>query len=251
MSGHSKWSTIKRKKGAADAKRGKIFTRLIKELTIAARMGGGSPDANPRLRTAIAAAKAENMPKDNIERAIKKGTGELEGTTYEEFVYEGYGPGGVAIMVEIMTDNKNRTAAEIRHIFTKNNGNLGETGCVSWIFEKKGTIVYEKKDVDEEKLMDIALDAGAEDITDDENNMVVLTDPKDFYTVKEKIDQAEGLPEYILAEITMVPQNTVKVEGKEAEQMLRLMEALEDSDDVQNVYANFDIPESEMEKMGG
>ncbi len=250
MSGHSKWSTIKRKKGAADAKRGKIFTRLIKEVTIAARMGGGNPEANPRLRSAISGAKSENMPKDNIERAIKKGTGELEGSTYEEFFYEGYGPGGVAIMVEIMTDNKNRTAADIRHSFTKNNGNLGENGCVSWMFEKKGTIVYDKKDVDEDKLMDMALEAGAEDITDDGNNLIILTDPKDFYSVKEEIDQSEEIKNYILAEITMVPQNTIKVEGKLAEQVLRLMESLEDSDDVQNVYANFDIPESEMEKLG-
>ncbi len=249
MSGHSKWSTIKRKKGAADAKKGKAFTRLIKELTIAARMGGGNPESNPRLRAAMAAAKSENMPKDNIERAIKKGAGELEGTTYEEFVYEGYGPGGVAVLVDIMTDNKNRTAAEVRHIFTKNNGNLGESGCVAWMFEKKGTIVYDKTGVDEEKLMDIVLEAGAEDISDDENTLMVMTDPKDFYAVKDEIDKAEDIPKYILAEITMVPQNTVKVEGKEAEQVLRLMEALEDSDDVQNVYANFDIPESEMENL--
>ncbi len=226
MSGHSKWSTIKRKKGATDAKRGKIFTRLIKELTIAARMGGGNPEANPRLRSAMSSAKSENMPKDNIERAIKKGTGELEGSTYEEFFYEGYGPGGVAIMVEIMTDNKNRTAADIRHSFTKNNGNLGENGCVSWMFEKKGTIVYDKNDVDEDNLMDMALEAGAEDITDDGNNLVILTDPKDFYLVKEKIDQSENMNNYILAEITMVPQNTIKVEGKHAELVLRLMESL-------------------------
>ena len=189
------------------------------------------------------------MPKDNIERAIKKGTGELGGTTYDEFTYEGYGPGGTAVMVEIMTDNKNRTAAEIRHAFTKNNGNLGESGCVAWMFEKKGTIVYEKSSADEEKLMDVALEAGAEDIKDDDSNLIIMTDTKEFYSVKDKIDQIEGLPKYILAEITMVPQNTVKLEGKHAEQMIRLMEVLEDSDDVQNVYANFDIPESEMEKL--
>ena len=249
MSGHSKWSTIKRKKGAADAKRGKIFTRLIKELTIAARMGGGNPDANPRLRTAMAAAKSENMPKDNIERAIKKGTGELEGTSYEESMYEGYGPGGVAVLVDVLTDNKNRTAAEIRHIFTKNNGNLGESGCVAWMFHKKGTLVYEKSAVEEEVLMDAVLDAGAEDINEDENTWVVMTDPKDFYAIKDTIDTKEGIPNYTMAEISMIPQNTVKVAGKEAEQVLRLMEALEDNDDVQNVYANFDIPESEMENM--
>ena len=249
MSGHSKWSTIKRKKGAADAKRGKIFSKLIKELTIAARFGGGNPDGNPRLRTAMAAAKAENMPKENIDRAIKKGTGELEGVTLEEVIYEGYGPGGVAIMVELMTDNKNRTAAEIRHIFTKHNGTLGGSNCVAYMFDKKGTIVYEKDSVDEEKLMEAALDAGAEDITEDENTWVVTTEPKDFYSVKEEIDKKDDLPKYTLAELTMVPQNTVRTTGKDAEQMLRLMEALEDNDDVQNVYANFDIPEGEMEKL--
>ncbi len=250
MSGHSKWSTIKRKKGAADAKRGKIFTRLIKELTIAAKFGGGNPEGNPRLRTAIAAAKAENMPKDNIERAIKKGTGELEGVNYEEITYEGYGAGGVAVMVESMTDNKNRTAAEVRHVFSKHNGKLAESGCVAFMFDKKGTLVYEKDSVDEDTLMEAALDAGAEDIGDEESTLVVMTDPKDFYTVKEEIDKNEGLTGYSVAEITMVPQNTIKVVGKEAEQVLKLMEGLEDLDDVQNVYANFDIPESEMEKLG-
>ncbi len=250
MSGHSKWSTIKRKKGAADAKRGQAFTRLIKEVTIAARMGGGNPEGNPRLRTAVASAKAENMPKDNIERAIKKGTGELEGVNYEEFTYEGYGPGGVAVYVEIMTDNKNRTAADVRHIFSKNNGNLGENGCVAWMFEKKGTFVYDKADIDEEKLMESVLDAGAEDISEEESTWVVMTDHKDFYAVKEGIDKLKDLPSYIGSEITMIPQNTVKVAGKEAEQVLRLMDALEDCEDVQNAYANFDIPESEMENLG-
>lgn len=250
MSGHSKWSTIKRKKGAADAKRGQAFTRLIKEVTIAARMGGGNPEGNPRLRTAVAAAKAENMPKDNIERAIKKGTGELEGVNYEEFTYEGYGPAGVAVYVEIMTDNKNRTAADVRHIFSKNNGNLGENGCVAWMFEKKGTFVYDKLEVDEEKLMEYVLDAGAEDISEEESTWVVMTDQKDFYTVKEAIDEIDVLPSYAVAEITMIPQNTVKVAGKEAEQVLRLMDALEECEDVQNAYANFDIPESELEKLG-
>jgi YebC/PmpR family DNA-binding regulatory protein len=250
MSGHSKWSTIKRKKGAADAKRGQAFSRLIKEVTIAARMGGGNPDGNPRLRTAVAAAKAENMPKDNIERAIKKGTGELEGVNYEEFTYEGYGPAGVAVYVEIMTDNKNRTAADVRHIFSKNNGNLGENGCVAWMFEKKGTFVYDKSEVDEEKLMEYVLDAGAEDISEEESTWVVMTDHKDFYSVKEAIDKIDALPSYTVAEITMIPQNTVKVAGKEVEQVLRLMDALEECEDVQNAYANFDIPESELEKLG-
>jgi YebC/PmpR family DNA-binding regulatory protein len=250
MSGHSKWSTIKRKKGAADAKRGQAFSRLIKEVTIAARMGGGNPDGNPRLRTAVAAAKAENMPKDNIERAIKKGTGELEGVNYEEFTYEGYGPAGVAVYVEIMTDNKNRTAADVRHIFSKNNGNLGENGCVAWMFEKKGTFVYDKSEVDEEKLMEYVLDAGAEDISEEESTWVVMTDHKDFYSVKEAIDKIDALPLYTVAEITMIPQNTVKVVGKEVEQVLRLMDALEECEDVQNAYANFDIPESELEKLG-
>jgi len=250
MSGHSKWSTIKRKKGAADAKRGKVFTRLIKELTIAARMGGGNPEGNPRLRTAIAAAKAENMPKDNIDRAIKKGTGEIEGVSYEEIVYEGYGPGGAAVMVEVLTDNKNRTAAEVRHIFTKNNGKLGESNCVAFMFDKKGIIVYDKDAIDEEQLMEAALDAGAEDIIEDDDTRTVMTSLKDFYTVKEGIDTTEGLPKYSVAEITMVPQNTVKLAGREAEQMLRLMEALEESDDAQNVYSNFDIPAGEMEKLG-
>jgi len=250
MSGHSKWSTIKRKKGAADAKRGQAFTRLIKEVTIAARMGGGNPEGNPRLRTAIVAAKAENMPKDNIERAIKKGTGELEGVSYEEFTYEGYGPAGVAVYVEIMTDNKNRTAADVRHIFTKNNGNLGENGCVAWMFEKKGTFIYDKSGVDEEKLMEYVLDAGAEDISEEESNWVVMADHKDFYNVKDAIDKVDDLPAYTAAEITMIPQNTVKIAGKEAEQVFRLMDALEECEDVQNAYANFDIPENELEKLG-
>jgi YebC/PmpR family DNA-binding regulatory protein len=248
MSGHSKWSTIKRKKGAIDAKRGKIFTRLIKEITIAARIGGGDPDGNPRLRTAVLAAKAENMPKDNIDRAIKKGTGELEGTIIEECTYEGYGPGGVAILVEIMTDNKNRATAELRHAFTKHNGNLGESGCVAWMFHKKGLIQYDKGAVNEEKLMELALDAGADDISDEGSALEVTTDPRDFYKVKEQLD-ASGLPQPASAEVTMVPQNTIKVVGKEAEQVLKLMEALEDLDDVQKVYANFDIPEEEMERL--
>jgi YebC/PmpR family DNA-binding regulatory protein len=248
MSGHSKWSTIKRKKGAIDAKRGRIFTRLIKEITIAARIGGGDQNGNPRLRTAVLAAKAENMPKDNIDRAIKKGTGELEGFTIEEYTYEGYGPGGVAIMVEVMTDNKNRATAELRHAFSKHNGNMGESGCVAWMFQKKGVIQYDRGAVDEEKLMELALDAGADDVLDEGSVLEVTTDPKDFFKVKEKLD-ASGLPPAALAEVSMVPQNTIKVVGKEAEQVLRLMEALEDLDDTQKVYANFDIPEEEMERL--
>jgi YebC/PmpR family DNA-binding regulatory protein len=248
MSGHSKWSTIKHKKGAADAKRGKAFTKIIKEIMVAARFGGGDPDGNPRLRTAISAAKGVNMPKDNIERAIKKGAGELEGTHYEEFTYEGYAPGGVAVMVDIMTDNKNRTIADIRHIFSKNNGRIGETGCVSYMFLKKGLIVLEKKDVNEDRLMEIALDVGAEDVNDEGDTFEVVTDPKNFEKVKNALDK-NGI-KYTLAEITMVPQNTIRVEGKEAEQTLRLVEMLEDSDDVQKVYANFDIPDDVLEKIG-
>ena len=247
MSGHSKWSSIKHKKGAADAKRGKIFTKIIKEISVAARLGGGDPDGNPRLRTAIASAKAENMPKDNIERAIKKGTGELEGVHYEESVCEGYGPNGFAILVNLMTDNKNRTMAELRHAFTKYNGNIGTTGCVAWMFDKKGLISFDKDKVDEEKLMEVALDAGAEDISDEDSTLEVITNPNDFEKVKEAIDKS-GI-QYIFAKVTMVPQNTVKLEEKEAEQALKLVEALEDSDDVQNVYANFDISDEIMEKL--
>lgn len=241
MSGHSKWSTIKHKKGAADAKRGKIFTRLIKEITVAARMGGGDADANPRLRTAIAAAKNENMPKDNIERAIKKGTGELEGVNYEETAYEGYGPGGAAVFIESLTDNKNRAVADIRSIFNKGGGNLGENGCVAWMFDAKGYIVVEKKTVDEDILMDTAIDSGAEDVRDDDDNFEIITDPRDFEAVKAAIEKAAI--EYIAAEITMLPQNTIDLKGKEADQMIRLMDNLEDCDDVQKVYTNADIPD--------
>lgn len=242
MSGHSKWSSIKHKKGATDAKRGKVFTRLIKEITVAARMGGGGdPASNPRLRTAIQAAKNENMPKDNIERAIKKGTGELEGVNYEESIYEGYGPGGAAIFIESLTDNKNRAVADIRYIFSKNGGNLGENGCVAWMFDKKGYINIEKKSVNEEKIMEIAIDAGAEDIREEENNIEIITSLEDFESVKEAIDDA-SIP-YLDAEITMLPQTAAYLEGKEAEQMIRLMEALEDCDDVQKVYTNADIPD--------
>jgi YebC/PmpR family DNA-binding regulatory protein len=247
VSGHSKWSTIKRKKGALDAKRGKIFTKLIKEITVAARMGGGDPESNPRLRTAIAAAKAENMPKDNIERAIKKGTGELEGTQYEELVYEGYGPGGVAVLVEVLTDNKNRSIAEVRHIFSKHGGNLGENGCVSWMFDKKGLLVFSKDQVSEDDVMTVALEAGADDIKETEKEYEVTVDPSQFEAVKEAFDKA-GIP-YLVAEISMIPQNTIALEGKDAEKMLKLMDALEDSDDVQNAYANFDISEAIMETL--
>lgn len=241
MSGHSKWSSIKHKKAATDAKRGKVFTKLIKEITIAARLGGGDVDANPRLRTAILAAKNENMPKDNIERAIKKGTGELEGVSYEESIYEGYGPGGAAILIESLSDNKNRTVADIRYIFSKSGGNMGENGCVAWMFDKKGYIAIENKDVDEEVLMEAALDAGAEDIREDDSNFEVITAPEDFEAVKAAIDGA-SIP-YIVAEVTMLPQSTTFLKGKEAEQMVKLMEALEDCDDVQKVYTNADIPE--------
>lgn len=248
MSGHSKWSTIKRKKGATDAKRGKVFTKLIKEITVAARSGGGDPDANPRLRTAIVAAKSENMPKENIERAIKKGTGELEGVSYEEVIYEGYGPGGAAVLVESLTDNKNRTVADVRHIFTKSGGNLGESGCVAWMFDNKGFLVLEKKDVNEEVLMDVALEAGAEDIRDDESTFEVITAPEDFESVKRALD--DKVLKCIVAEITMLPKTTVELEGKEAEQMLRLMEGLEDLDDVQKAYSNFDISDETLEGLG-
>ncbi|MDY6990949.1 MAG: YebC/PmpR family DNA-binding transcriptional regulator [Thermodesulfobacteriota bacterium] len=248
MSGHSKWSTIKRKKGATDAKRGKVFTKLIKEITVAARSGGGDSDTNPRLRTAIAAAKAENMPKENIERAVKRGTGELEGVNYEEVYYEGYGPGGAAVLVESLTDNKNRTVADIRYLFSKTGGSLGEAGCVAWMFEKKGLFVLEKENVDEETLMEVTLDAGAEDIRDEEGTFEVITSIEAFEAVKKALDE-RGMG-CTLAEITMLPQTTVKVEGKEAEQMLRLMDGLEDSDDVQRVYANFDISDRTLEALG-
>ena len=222
MSGHSKWSSIKHKKGVTDARRGKLFTKLIKEITVAARFGGGDPAANPRLRTAIQAAKNENMPKDNIERAIKKGTGELEGVNYEESIYEGYGPGGAAVFIESLTDNKNRAVADIRHILSKAGGNLGSNGCVAWMFEKKGYIVVENDAVDEDTLMEVAIDAGAEDVIEDDSNYEIITEPKDFEAVKAAIE-AQSLP-YIAAEITMLPQSTVNLQGKEAEQMVKLME---------------------------
>jgi YebC/PmpR family DNA-binding regulatory protein len=247
MSGHNKWSTIKHKKGAADAKRGKIFTKLIKEITIAARMGGGDIGSNPRLRSAVLEAKSENMPKENIERAIKKGTGELEGVSYEESTYEGYGPGGAAVIVESLTDNKNRAVAEIRHIFSKCGGNLGENGCVAWMFSKKGYMGVDMKAVTEDRLMEIALEAGAEDVRQDKDVFEVITAPADFETVRQALEQA-AIP-FSDAEVTMLPQNTQTLEGKEAEQMIRLMDTLEDCDDVQKVYTNADISDEVMSRL--
>lgn len=249
MSGHSKWSTIKHKKAAQDAKRGKAFSRIIKEVTVAARIGGGDLSANPRLRTAIAAAKAENMPKDNIERAIKKGTGELDGANYEEVTYEGYGPGGVAILVETISDNRQRTVADVRHIFTKRGGNLGEPGSVAWIFEKKGLILVEKDKADEESLMAIALEANAEDIEEQEYGWELSTAPEFFEDLKSALE-AGNIP-LATAEITMLPCNMITIEDeKQAGQILILMEDLEENSDVQNVYANFDIPDEILEKVG-
>ncbi len=244
MSGHSKWSTIKHKKGAADAKRGRIFTRLIKEITIAARMNGGSPEHNPRLRSAIAEAKTANMPATNIDRAIKKGTGELDGVSYEEGTYEGYGPSGVAVLIEVITDNKNRTAGEIRKIFSKSNGALGEVGCVGWMFDAKGLFVLDKSQVTEDRLMEVALEAGADDIQEEDETFQVTSDPGSFQEVKDALEKA-GL-EVMSAVLDKIPQNTVSVAGKEAEQVLRLAETLEDHDDVQNVYLNFDIDQDSL-----
>ncbi len=248
MSGHSKWSTIKRKKGKTDAERGKIFTKIIKEITVAARIGGGDPEGNPRLRTAIQAARESNMPQANIERAIKKGTGELPGVTYEEVTYEGYGPGGVAIMIEITTDNKNRAVSDIRHIFSRFGGNLGETGCVGWMFEKKGVITVEKSKVkNEDDLLMVVLEAGALDMTSDTANYEIQTPANQLEQVKQALEKNKIT--FSSAEITMMPQSTVKLDGKNAEQMIKLIEALEEHDDVQKVYANFDIEESLMEKL--
>jgi YebC/PmpR family DNA-binding regulatory protein len=241
MSGHSKWANIKHKKGAADARRGKVFTKLIKEIITAARMGGGDINANPRLRAAVLAAKAENMPKDNWERAIKKGTGELEGVNYEEATYEGYGPGGAAVFIESLSDNKNRAVSEIRHALTKHGGNMGENGCVAWMFDKKGYLVIEKSAVEEEKLMETALEAGAEDVREDGDNFEIITAPEDFETVKEAIDAA-GI-ESIEAEVTMLPQNMTPLDGDTALKMIKLIDALEDCDDVQKVYTNADLPD--------
>ena len=246
MSGHSKWHTIKHKKGALDAKRGKIFTKLIKEITVAARTGGsGDIEANARLRKAVTDAKGQNMPNDTIDRAIKRGTGELEGAQYDEVLYEGYGPNGVAVMVEAMTDNRNRTVAEIRHIFSKNGGNMGESGSVGWMFDKKGYIVVDKAAKSEEELFEIAIEAGAEDMQDDGDVFEIFTAPENFESVNEAVKSAGVEPQ--AAEISMVPQNYIKLEGHDAKTMLKLYDALEDNDDVQKVYANFDIDESEME----
>ncbi len=245
MSGHSKWHSIKHKKAAADAKRGKVFTRLIKEITVAARIGGSDIDGNPRLRTAVAAAKAANMPADNIKRAIQKGTGELPGVAYEEITYEGYGPGGVAILLNTMTDNRNRTVGEIRHVFSKYNGNLGENGCVAWMFDRKGYFVVPGDQKSEEELFEIIIEAGAEDLKEDDESFEITCPPESFEEVKEALENA-GLT-LDVAEISMIPQNTVKVTGNDARNLLKLMDFLEDHDDVQNVYANFDIDESEME----
>jgi YebC/PmpR family DNA-binding regulatory protein len=244
MSGHSKWAGIKHKKAKVDAQRGRLFTRLIREVTVAARIGGGDPAGNPRLRDAIDKAKAGNMPQDNITRAIKKGTGELEGVTYEDCIYEGYGPGGVAVMLEAVTDNRNRTTAEVRKIFSRLGGNLGEIGCVGWMFDKKGLIQVTAKGVDEEQLLAVALEAGAEDVRSEEQTFEVVIAPKDFGSVKTALEQAAFPIEH--AEITMVPQSTIRVEGKTDEQVLRLMDGLEEHDDVQQVYANFDIPDQIM-----
>jgi YebC/PmpR family DNA-binding regulatory protein len=244
MSGHSKWHTIKHKKGALDAKRGKVFTKLIKEITVAARVGGGDPDANARLRKAVSDAKGANMPNDTIARAIRRGTGEEEGVSYEEITYEGYGPGGVAVMVEAMTDNRNRTVAEIRHTFAKNGGNLGTSGAVNWMFEKKGYIVVAKSAKPEEELFEIVTDAGAEDLRDDEDNFEVITSPDDFDAVLEAVKKSGIEPQ--VAEVELLPKEYKKLEGNEAKQMLKLMESLEDHDDVQKVSANFDISEADM-----
>lgn len=246
MSGHSKWHTIKHKKGALDAKRGKIFTKLIKEITVAARTGGsGDIDSNARLRKAVSDAKAQNMPNDTIDRAIKRGTGELEGASYDEVTYEGYGPNGVAVMVDAMTDNRNRTVAEIRHIFSKNGGNMGESGSVAWMFDKKGYLVVDRSARSEEELFEIAIEAGADDLQDEGDVFEIYTAPESFEAVHESLKAAGIEPQ--AAEVTMIPQNYIKLEGPDAKTMLKLYDALEDNDDVQKVYANFDIDESEME----
>jgi YebC/PmpR family DNA-binding regulatory protein len=241
MAGHSKWANIKHRKGAQDARRGKVFTKLIKEITVAARMGGGDPSANPRLRRALDAARAENMPKDNMDRAVKKGTGELEGVNYEESTYEGYGPGGAAVFVESLSDNKNRAVSEIRHCFSKCGGNMGAGGCVAWMFDNKGYVVVEKSAVEEDQLMEVALEAGAEDVREDGDNFEIITAPEDFLAVKQAIDAADIA--HIAAEVTMLPQNTTSLTGKEAQQMIRLMDMLDNCDDVQKVYTNADIPD--------
>jgi YebC/PmpR family DNA-binding regulatory protein len=245
MSGHSKWHSIKHKKGAADAKRGKLFTRIIKELTVAARNGGGDPDSNPRLRTVVADAKAANMPAENIKRAIQRGTGELPGVSYEEVTYEGYGPGGAALLIECLTDNRNRTVGELRHLLSKSNGNLGETNSVAWMFTKKGYIVVDKAAADEEALLNAVLEAGGDDLRDDEDTWEIISDPSAFESVRDAVKSLGIDP--ASAEVAMLPQNYIKLEGKEANQMVKLMEALEEHDDVQHVWSNFDIEEKEIE----
>jgi YebC/PmpR family DNA-binding regulatory protein len=246
MSGHSKWASIKHKKAAQDAKRGKIFTKVIRELAVAARMGGGDPDTNPRLRKAVSDAKSVNMPADNIKRAIMKGTGELEGVTYDEISYEGYGPGGVAIFLEVLTDNRNRTISDLRHVFSKNGGNIGESGCVAWMFNRKGYLVVEKSKASEDDLLDIILEAGAEDLREDGSNYEIFTPPDKYEDVVEALEKNKI--EIAASNLGQIPQNYVKLEGKQAQQLLRLMEELEDHDDVQNVSANFDIDEEEIAK---
>ena len=245
MSGHSKWHTIKHKKGAADAKRGKVFTRVIKELTVAARSGGGDPEMDPRLRTIVAEAKAVNMPAENIKRAIQRGTGELPGVNYDEITYEGYGPGGAALIIEALTDNRNRTVGELRHMLTKYNGNLGESNSVAWMFAKKGYIVVDKRAADEEKLLNVVLEAGGDDLRDDGEAWEIISEPAAFEAVREAV-KALGI-EPASAEIAMLPQNYVKLEGKAANQMVKLMEALDDHEDVKHVWSNFDIEEKEIE----
>jgi YebC/PmpR family DNA-binding regulatory protein len=245
MSGHSKWSSIKHRKAAVDAKRGKLFSKLIREITVAARIAGADTQINPRLRAAVLAAKSKNVPNDTIDKAILRGTGELDGVDYEEIVYEGYGPGGVAIMIDVLTDNRNRAIADIRHTLSKHGGNMGEPGCVSWLFDKRGWMIIEKGSIDEDELFMIALDSGAEDMTAQDDNLEIITSPEDFEEVRKAVEESGAT--IIEAELTMLPQSTVKSEGKEAERMLRLMEALEDSDDVQKVYANFDIADDILE----
>jgi YebC/PmpR family DNA-binding regulatory protein len=249
MAGHSKWANIKHRKGREDAKRGKVFSKIAKEVTVAARLGGGDPDGNPRLRLAMDKARAVNMPKDNVKRAIAKGTGEGGGANFEQTFYEGYGPGGVAVYLDVLTDNKNRIVSEVRHAFSKCNGNMGESGCVSWIFESKGFFLINAEGVDEEALMETAIEAGAEDVTEAGDVWEVTCDSSDFATVRDALEEAGYKTES--AEITMIPQNSTKIEGKKAEQMLRLMDMLEDNDDVQNVYANFDIDDDELERIAG
>lgn len=249
MSGHSKWASIKHKKAATDSKRGKLFSKIIKEITVAARMGGGDQNANPRLRSAVMAAKGANMPGDNIDRAVKKGTGELPGVSYEEISYEGYGPGGVALLIDAMTDNKNRTVAEIKAILGKHGGNMGETGCVNWMFSKKGLIALPADQVEETELMDLVLEAGAEDMTIQGDMYEIITSMEDFEAVKHEVERMKF--RISLAEMALIPQSTIKLEGSKARQMLKLMDAIEDHDDVQKVHANFDIPDEIYEEMAG